>query len=200
MCMHSNWVDQYLCCDYCLVKEHMCHTLSLRCRAMTHCAPFINYWKSQDWSVISIQLHQPSSEFLDEELALMESLSDHNYNRMLPNFNGMLDNASDVSLVDRRPLSRQYGEHLQCWPQVHTFCASGIDVAGGKSAFTTVGLQLRKFLVLWQLKRHYWRIVVADHVLYVKEILMFQYCGYFNLFDMGVTSPCYCALIFSATQ
>lgn len=53
-------------------------------------------------------LHQPSTDLLDEDIALMESLSDHNYNRVLPNFNGMLDNAGDISLVDRRPLSRQF--------------------------------------------------------------------------------------------
>ncbi|KAL3179751.1 hypothetical protein MRX96_037739 [Rhipicephalus microplus] len=53
-------------------------------------------------------LHQPPTDLLDEDIALMESLSDHNYNRVLPNFSGMLDNAGDVSLADRRPLSRQF--------------------------------------------------------------------------------------------
>ncbi|XP_077525547.1 polyadenylation element binding protein orb isoform X2 [Amblyomma americanum] len=54
------------------------------------------------------KLHQSSSNFLDDELALMESLNDHNYNRVLPNFNGTLDNTNDCSMVDRRPLSRLF--------------------------------------------------------------------------------------------
>ncbi|XP_077561832.1 polyadenylation element binding protein orb isoform X1 [Haemaphysalis longicornis] len=58
------------------------------------------------------QLQQPHSSFLDDELAFMESLSDHNYNRVLPSFNAMFDNTNDC-LVDRRPLGRQYDNAVE---------------------------------------------------------------------------------------
>lgn len=56
---------------------------------------------------------QTHGSFPDDELAFMESLSDHNYNRVLQSFNGMFDNTNECSLVDRRPLSRQFDNAVE---------------------------------------------------------------------------------------
>ncbi|KAM7314017.1 cytoplasmic polyadenylation element-binding protein 1 isoform X1 [Ixodes scapularis] len=59
-------------------------------------------------------LHQPFGNLLDEEVGLMESQTDHNYNRIFQSFNTMLDNTIDFgTLVDRRPLSRQPDNNVE---------------------------------------------------------------------------------------